>query len=160
MRKRLLLTTCAFAATVGGLWAIRAQEPAPAGVAHAECTFFGPQREHFLPRDRSGRLTEMTAQVTSMLGTNSEIAHVASMPSAPGGSRTFGSGSSATGSTNLIDVFIWQAFQANGVTPAKPTTDWEFIRRVYLDLTGRIPTSDQVLAFVADTTPNKRANLD
>ncbi len=165
MIKRLLLTTCAFAATVGGLWIIRAQEqePAPPGVAHAECTFFGPQRERFLPHDRSGRLSEMTAQVTGMLGTNSEIAHVASagssMPSAPGGSRTFGTGTSATSSTNLIDVFIWQAFQANGVTPAKQTTDWEFIRRVYLDLTGRIPTSNQVLAFVADTTPNKRADL-
>ena len=49
--------------------------------------------------------------------------------------------------------------QAQGVQPADLTTDWEFIRRVTLDLTGRIPTSARVLAFVADTTPDKRAKL-
>ena len=43
--------------------------------------------------------------------------------------------------------------------PAPKTTDWEFIRRVTLDLTGRIPTPDRVLSFVADTTPDKRAKL-
>jgi hypothetical protein len=45
------------------------------------------------------------------------------------------------------------------VTPAAPTTDYEFIRRVTLDLTGRIPTAARVTTFVADKTPNKRANL-
>jgi hypothetical protein len=49
--------------------------------------------------------------------------------------------------------------KAKGITPAPKTTDWEFIRRVTLDLTGRIPAPDRVLAFVADPTPNKRANL-
>ena len=39
------------------------------------------------------------------------------------------------------------------------TTDWEFIRRVTLDLTGRIPDPARVLSFVADTTPTKRAAL-
>jgi hypothetical protein len=164
MLKRLLLTSSVFAVTAGGLWMMRAQEPAATGVAHAECTFFGPQREHFLPRDKSGHLSEVTAQVTSMLGTRSETSHAsmataASMPSAPGGSRTFGKGSATTTSSNLIDKFIWQGFQANGVTPAAETNDWEFIRRVSLDLTGRIPTADQVLSFVGDSTPNKRANL-
>jgi hypothetical protein len=50
-------------------------------------------------------------------------------------------------------------WKANGITPAPMTTDWEFIRRVTLDLTGRIPNPTDVLAFVADTTPTKRANL-
>ena len=164
MKKRALVTLGVFVVMAGGLWMIRAQEqePAPPGVAHAECQFFGPQREHFLPHDSTGRLTEMTAKVTGMLGTSSEVAHTmnaATMPSAPGGSRTFGSGISSAGSSNLIDVFIWQAFQANGATPAAPTNDFEFIRRVTLDLTGRIPAAADVLSFVGDTTPNKRANL-
>ncbi|HEY2013272.1 MAG TPA: DUF1553 domain-containing protein, partial [Bryobacteraceae bacterium] len=38
-------------------------------------------------------------------------------------------------------------------------TDWEFIRRVTLDLTGRIPAPDRVLSFVADTSTDKRAKL-
>ena len=45
------------------------------------------------------------------------------------------------------------------VAPAPATTDYEFIRRVTLDLTGRIPTPAKVLNFVADTTPTKRAAL-
>jgi hypothetical protein len=135
-------------------------------VAHPECTFFGPQREHFLPKDaaRQRQLGELTAQVTKMLGTPAAsmaaVTPAASMTmvSPPGGSRTYGTGGSNNAS-NLIDVFIWKAFQANGVTPAAPTNDYEFIRRVYLDLTGRIPTADAVVNFVADTTPNKRAVL-
>jgi hypothetical protein len=45
------------------------------------------------------------------------------------------------------------------VRPAPKTTDWEFIRRVTLDLTGRIPQPGRVLSFVADTSPGKRAGL-
>src|SRR5215472_596546 len=58
-----------------------------------------------------------------------------------------------------IDSYLIADMQAAGVQPANMTTDWEFIRRVTLDLTGRIPTTSRVLAFVADTTPNKRAAL-
>ena len=36
----------------------------------------------------------------------------------------------------------------DGVQPAGLTTDAEFFRRVYLDLTGRIPTYDQTRAFL------------
>src|SRR5436190_1038567 len=58
-----------------------------------------------------------------------------------------------------IDSFIFADFQKNGIKPAPSTNDWEFVRRVTLDLTGRIPTADRVLTFVADTTPGKRAKL-
>ena len=55
----------------------------------------------------------------------------------PGGSRTYNFDQShAAGS---IDSYIFADFQANGITPAPKTTDWEFIRRITLDLTGRIP---------------------
>jgi len=75
----------------------------------------------------------------------------------PGGSRTYDYNQQhAAGS---IDSYIWADFQANQITPAPRTTDWEFIRRITLDLTGRIPTPDRVITFVADTTPDKRAKL-
>jgi len=45
------------------------------------------------------------------------------------------------------------------VAPAPPTTDFEFIRRVSLDLTGRIPTAEAVVAFVADLSSDKRTRL-
>jgi hypothetical protein len=44
--------------------------------------------------------------------------------------------------------------------PASPTADdAEFIRRVSLDIIGRIPRADRVATFLADSDPNKRAKL-
>ena len=155
MTKRLVIS--AFLGTgilSSGLWVMRAQE-----FQHAECTFFGPQRERFLPRDANQRFRQgrLTAQVTGMLSP-SGLEAASSLPSPPGGSRTYGK-APASASGNLIDGFIFQAFKMQGVTPAQKTSDFEFIRRVTLDLTGRIPTADRVLSFVADSTPTKRANL-
>jgi hypothetical protein len=45
-----------------------------------------------------------------------------------------------------------------GNAPAPTAADDEtFLRRVSLDLTGKLPSPDEVRAFVADTTPDKRA---
>src|SRR5579883_1850890 len=150
MSKRLL------AASALAIWTLTGQDLGE--VAHPECTYFGPQRDRFAQREGAHRLqaADLTAQVTRMLAAASTTA--SAMPSAPGGSRTYGSGGS-NNSTNLIDVFIWKAFKANNAIPAAPTNDYEFIRRVTLDLTGRIPTADRVQTFVADTNPNKRAAL-
>ena len=38
-------------------------------------------------------------------------------------------------------------------------TDADFVRRVYLDLTGRIPTSDQARSFLDDKSKDKRSKL-
>src|SRR5438128_1181809 len=40
---------------------------------------------------------------------------------------------------------------------APPASDAEFLRRITLDLTGTIPTADEVRTFLKDTTPDKRA---
>jgi hypothetical protein len=79
------------------------------------------------------------------------------LPPVPGGGRTGTSQNLAN--AGLIDQFIFGALQDAGVQPADPTTDWEFIRRVTLDLTGRIPDPNRVLSFVASTDPNKRTAL-
>jgi hypothetical protein len=42
---------------------------------------------------------------------------------------------------------------------APPASDAEFLRRVYLDLTGTIPTSAEARAFLADKTADKREKL-
>ena len=57
---------------------------------------------------------------------------------------------------NLIDDEIFNQLAAAGITPANLSTDEEFFRRITLDLTGRIPSSDDVRAFVANTDPGKR----
>ena len=37
--------------------------------------------------------------------------------------------------------------------------DEQFVRRVYLDIVGRIPNHDETTQFIADSNPNKRAKL-
>ena len=60
---------------------------------------------------------------------------------------------------NFIDDEILSAIAAAGIEPAPLTTDTEFLRRVTLDLTGRIPTREQVEAFEANRSSNKRRDL-
>jgi hypothetical protein len=60
---------------------------------------------------------------------------------------------------NFIDRYIFDKMQRDRVPHAPAANDYEFLRRVSLDLTGRIPSPDQVRAFVADRDPAKRARL-
>jgi hypothetical protein len=58
-----------------------------------------------------------------------------------------------------IDRFI-NLKLAEAKIPASPLADdAEFCRRVSLDITGRIPTAEQVVSFLKDANPNKRAKL-
>ena len=50
----------------------------------------------------------------------------------------------------------WTAF---GLTPSKPADDGKWCRRVYLDILGRIPAVDELTAFVADKSPDKKVKL-
>ncbi|PWU02997.1 MAG: hypothetical protein C5B51_19835 [Terriglobia bacterium] len=141
---------------MSGMWIGRANDDEPSGdtvqqfaVEHPECTFFSGPQERFMdvtvrPRNprSSSRLSAMTTQVVRML-------------SSVGGTPTY----DRAQKPGSIDSFITADWQANNITPAPRTTDWEFIRRVSLDLTGRIPAPDRVVGFVADSSSDKRAKL-
>lgn len=58
-----------------------------------------------------------------------------------------------------IDRHIANRWTEARVTPAPPADDAEFLRRVYLDLAGRIPSVAEARAFLADTRRDKRARL-
>jgi hypothetical protein len=55
-----------------------------------------------------------------------------------------------------IDASVRTAWQREKVTPVARADDATFLRRVYLDLVGVIPTADEVRAFLADTDAAKR----
>lgn len=59
----------------------------------------------------------------------------------------------------LIDQEIGKRLKAEKSTAAGLCTDEEFIRRVYLDLVGVIPTADKVTTFLSSKDPQKRAKL-
>jgi len=115
---------------------LRAQD-----VSHPECSYFGPGSERFQPKLRANisrpfpaiaRQTDQTARKAAFTNSNQP---------------------------NLIDQYIYADLQANNITPAGLTTDFEFIRRLTLDLTGRIPTSDRLIQFIASSDPQRRAAL-
>lgn len=58
---------------------------------------------------------------------------------------------------NFVDDRIFGKMERDGVPHAPLAGDAEFLRRVSLDLIGRIPTPEEIRAFVADASPDKRA---
>jgi len=58
-----------------------------------------------------------------------------------------------------IDELVLARLKEKNIPPAAPCSDAVFIRRVYLDVIGRIPTAEEVREFLEDTNPNRRAIL-
>ncbi|MFO0801875.1 MAG: DUF1549 and DUF1553 domain-containing protein [Gemmataceae bacterium] len=58
-----------------------------------------------------------------------------------------------------IDRHIEATAKAENVTLAPLADEAEFLRRVHLDFTGRIPTADAARQFLADSDPKKREKL-
>src|SRR5262249_2707197 len=58
-----------------------------------------------------------------------------------------------------IDRLFAAAWARDRIQPAALADDPEFVRRIYLDLIGRIPTRDEVVGFCCDSDPTKRARL-
>lgn len=58
-----------------------------------------------------------------------------------------------------IDRHLAASWTANKIQPAPSAGDAEFLRRVYLDLAGRIPAVAEVRAFLDDKRPDKRRRL-
>ena len=59
----------------------------------------------------------------------------------------------------MIDEAIAKKLAESKVAPSPIATDEEFLRRVYLDLTGVIPTTDKARAFLESKETDKRAKL-
>ncbi len=60
---------------------------------------------------------------------------------------------------NFIDDLVWQKLQRLNMTPSPVCDDHTFIRRATTDICGRIPTQEEVQAFLADSSPDKRSKL-
>jgi len=61
------------------------------------------------------------------------------------------------GPVALINRHVAALWSQHGVRPGPPVGDAEFLRRATLDLAGRVPTVEEVDAFSADPSADKRA---
>lgn len=60
---------------------------------------------------------------------------------------------------NFIDHLAWDKLQRLGIEPSPLCDDATFLRRAYLDVVGTLPTAEEASAYLADTSPDKRAKL-
>ena len=58
-----------------------------------------------------------------------------------------------------IDAILAKEWKANSLQPNAPASDETFLRRVYLDVIGRIPTYDEATSFLNSKEADKRAKL-
>ena len=59
--------------------------------------------------------------------------------------------------SNPIDTLVGGKLKKLGIVPSNLCSDTEFLRRVSIDLTGTLPSPGEVLAFMADSSANKRS---
>ncbi|MFM7057599.1 MAG: DUF1549 domain-containing protein [Planctomycetota bacterium] len=64
-----------------------------------------------------------------------------------------------SGREHPIDRILDAQRQQSGLAPLPTVSDEVFLRRVYLDLTGLLPTPDQRTAFLNDTAADRRERL-
>ena len=60
---------------------------------------------------------------------------------------------------NYIDTFVHTKLRKLRVTPSEVCTDAEFLRRVFVDITGTLPTAEEHEQFLADEDPEKRIHV-
>lgn len=60
---------------------------------------------------------------------------------------------------NFIDTHVLKKFELLGLVPSELSSDAVFVRRVFIDVTGTLPTPEEVQKFVSDSNKEKRTKL-
>jgi Protein of unknown function (DUF1553)/Protein of unknown function (DUF1549)/Bacterial Ig-like domain (group 2) len=60
---------------------------------------------------------------------------------------------------SVVDKATLKKWQELGIVPSELCSDEQFVRRVFLDITGTLPKPDQIKKFLADPSPDKRDKL-
>tara|TARA_R110002111_G_scaffold2705_4_gene17964 strand:+ start:60394 stop:62910 length:2517 start_codon:yes stop_codon:yes gene_type:complete len=60
---------------------------------------------------------------------------------------------------NFIDELVIKQLKRLNLPPSPQSSDTDFIRRVYIDTIGTLPKPEEVSAFLADQSPDKRNKL-
>ena len=61
--------------------------------------------------------------------------------------------------SNFVDTLSFEKLQQLQILPSELCTDEEFLRRAYLDVTGRLPNIEETKLFLGDASADKRAKL-
>jgi len=95
------------------------------------------------------RQTSVTVRYLNQQAT----ARIEFVPARPGFEFT------APAETNVIDTLVFAQLKRLQISPSQVSNDTTFLRRVYLDVTGRLPTVQQAHEFLDSTDADKRSAL-
>ena len=105
--------------------------------------------------DRTGKLTALRSGETVIVAAfDGEVA--TAIVTIPFGSQTTVSPPSLV---SAIDPHVFAKLAVLHIEPSGLVSDEEFLRRVFLDTIGTLPTPAEVRVFLADTAADKRAKL-
>lgn len=90
-----------------------------------------------------------------LLGVVLLISNISSAQTSPSPFDTTG----APQATNQIDELVFNKLQQGGIQPANLSSDGVFVRRVYLDVIGTLPTAPEASDFILSQKPDKRRVL-
>lgn len=65
----------------------------------------------------------------------------------------------ALAQNNFIDALVFRKLQKLNILPSEPADDADYLRRVYIDVIGTLPTAEESRRFLADTSADRRAKL-
>ena len=100
------------------------------------------------------RTLSATGQAAVMVRFNGNVATFNAVVPRPGDAPKF-----EFAEKTVVDRHTATKWRELGIAPSGPSADEQFVRRLYLDVTGTLPTADAVTKFVADPTADKRDKL-
>ncbi len=105
-------------------------------------------------------LASLTLAALLAVGCSTPIVAVAPEPAAaPAAPLRASNRSSVVQAAEQLDAIVLAGLTKAGQTANPSATDQQFVRRIYLDAIGRIPTRAEVEAFLADAAPDRRGRL-
>ena len=118
-----------------------------------EAMFCGLSGEFITLQSREGKVFHFNGNVLC-----AEDIEFAKQCQAKARDATFTGNTIATAATE-VDRMVERILAANGQKPNPLATDEQFLKRIYVDAIGRIPTATEAQAFLADRSADKRAKL-
>jgi len=118
-----------------------------------EAMFCGLSGEFLTLQSREGKVYHFNGNVLCP-----EDIDFARQCAAKAKSGTFGQNTVAIAAAE-IDRVVGAVLAKAGQKPNAPATDEQFLKRIYVDALGRIPTAAEARAFLDDRSPDKRAKL-
>ncbi len=148
---------------LASLWVALAGSPAPSasdGLEHAQCTYSGDAGRHFLGAGLGPLLQDARRQAELNATVSSRLPSPRHSPApARAASARASASSGGPAQVNSIDDLVFAELERKGIPPAAACNDARFLRRVSLDLTGRIPTVAEVTSFLQDASSDKRERV-